>query len=311
MIVTVTMNPALDRTIVVEGLKIDGVNRASSSYIDPGGKGINVSKVIQALGEKSYALTILGGDTGKQLENAVKSLGIDYEAIWSEGNTRVNIKLVDHKKSTFTDINEQGNIDANDLMMMKGLLMDVLKQDDVLILSGSAGRHNLFIYGELVMLANSKGARVIVDAEEELLINAIEAKPYMIKPNINELKTAYGIEFHNTLEIIRKCKSIIESGISRVLVSMGEEGAMLVNEHEAMFARALPVEVKSTVGAGDAMVAAAAISTDKNYLDVHMLKYAMAVSAATVMVEGNKPCDPEVVKELMDQVEIEHVQVLR
>jgi 1-phosphofructokinase len=290
MIITVTLNPALDKTIEIDEFKIDSVNRIVSTRVDAGGKGINVSKVIKELQYKSLALGFLGGSSGGQIKNYLDDLNIDNEFLLVKGETRTNLKIIDKVNKTHTDINENGpSLGKQDITNIKEKIMQHCKEDSLVVLSGSVPNEvSTSIYGEIIKDVKNKGGKVILDAEGELLMEGIKAGPYMVKPNIDELEKAFGISINNEEKIIETAKKILEYGVKYVVISLGSEGSIFISNDTVAKVKGIKVQVKSTVGAGDSMVAALAVATEKDYTLEEAIKLACATSTANVMTEGTQ-----------------------
>lgn len=290
MIITVTLNPALDKTIEIDDFKIDNVNRIVSTRVDAGGKGINVSKVIKELKSKSLALGFLGGSSGNQIKNYLDDITIDNNFLPLKGETRTNTKIFDKVNNTHTDINESGpSLSEEDIINIKEKIMEICKKDSLVVLSGSVPSGvSTSIYGDMIKDIKNKGGKVILDAEGELLMQGIKAGPYLVKPNIEELEKAFNIEINNEDELIKTAKRILEYGVKYVVISQGSEGSLFITNDKIAKVKGIKVKVKSTVGAGDSMVAALAIATELDYCFEEAIKLACATSTANVMTEGTQ-----------------------
>ncbi len=295
MIITVTLNPAMDKTMILDGIEIGEVNRADSVRNDMGGKGINVSKVLKAFGTDSMATGFLGGILEDLFHKELKKLEIEDRFISVEGNTRTNIKLVDRKNSTNTDINEPGPlISSSELEKFLRIFNDAVHEGDLVVLSGGIPQNiPSDIYGTLTRKAKEKGAKVVVDADGEALSHALKEIPYMIKPNEKELAAFLGKEVLSEQEIIEEAKAFVKKGIHKVLVSRGEKGSVFVTENTVHIGRGIKVEVKSTVGAGDSMVAALVYAEVRKLDEYETLVIAQATGAAAVTTEGTEACTRE------------------
>lgn len=295
MIITVTLNPAMDKTMILDGIEIGEVNRADSVRNDVGGKGINVSKVLKAFGTDSVATGFLGGILEDLFHKELKKLEIEDRFISVEGNTRTNIKLVDRKNSTNTDINEPGPlISSSELEKFLRIFNDAVHEGDLVVLSGGIPQNiPSDIYGTLTRKAKEKGAKVVVDADGEALSHALKEIPYMIKPNEKELAAFLGKEVLSEHEIIEEAKAFVKKGIHKVLVSRGEKGSVFVTENTVHIGRGIKVEVKSTVGAGDSMVAALVYAEVRKLDEYETLVIAQATGAAAVTTEGTEACTRE------------------
>lgn len=306
LILTVTLNPAIDRTVTVESFSIDKVNRVKGIQRDAGGKGINVSKTIKALGGQSKALAILGGRNGQWILEESQRLGLNLVNVPVEGETRENIKIVDPISKQYTDLNESGP--SADETMVKRLISEIthiIGEGDYLVLSGSAlpGMPD-DIFKRIIESVKVKNVKVIVDVDGCYLENALKAEPDLIKPNIDELEAFLGKTLKTEEAIVQAAKELIEKGIKTVVISRGEEGLIWVDKNQVIKAPAIPVAVKSTVGAGDAVVAAlvAGLSLGKSEADI--VKLAIATAASVVMTEGSKTGSLENLEMLEKQVQL-------
>ncbi len=307
MIITLTLNPAIDKTIEIDNFTINRINRVSAARLDAGGKGINVSKAIHGLGEKSKALGVLAGRSGEFIKEQVDLLDIENQFLFIEGETRTNIKIVDRQGRTNTDINERGpDLSLEELSKIKEIILEALKKDDILVLSGSVpGGVSPDIYKIIIKEAKRKGAKVILDADGQLLKLGIEAGPYLVKPNIHELERLYNKRIESVEEAIELAKDIFHYDVAQILVSLGEDGAVLLTREKIYRVQGMKVPVISTVGAGDAMVAALAVAANNGYSLEKTLRLSAAASAASVMTPGTQPGKREVIAELEKIVSFE------
>lgn len=305
MIYTVTMNPALDKTVEIPSLTVDSVNRITTMRTDPGGKGINVSKVIQKLGKESTATGILGGNTGKAIRSALEDLKIKADFRFVEGETRTNLKVIDPVNHTNTDLNEPGVTVSGEILneLLEDLLLKVQKED-IVVLSGSLPKGSpQDTYGTWIKACKKAGAKVILDADRELLSEGLQASPYLIKPNHHELSELMGERLETPDELAGAARSLMEKyNIAKVVVSMGGDGALYVTEQETIYAEGLKVPVKSTVGAGDSVVAALAVSEESGRSLEDTVRLSTACGAANVMCSGTQAAEYDVIEELIPKV---------
>ena len=301
MIITVTLNPALDKTMVIDGIEIGEVNRTYSVRNDIGGKGINVSKVLKSFETATLATGFLGGIMEDLIRKELLQLGIEDRFLSIQGNTRTNIKLVDKKHETNTDINEPGPmISGAELEEFIRFFEKTVDKGDIVVLGGGLPPHiPLDLYGRLTRMAKEKGAIVVVDAESEPLRHALLELPDIIKPNEKELASYLGKEDLTEEEIIYSAQSLVDKGIRKVLVSRGEKGSILVTAQSILKGKGIEVQVKSTVGAGDSMVAALVYAEREKLSDSETLAFAQATGTAAVATEGTKACTREMVEEYL------------
>ncbi|MFT5872880.1 MAG: 1-phosphofructokinase [Clostridium sp.] len=309
MIITVTLNPAIDKTVEIDEFKIGSVNRIVSTRVDAGGKGINVSKVIKELQYKSTALGFLGGSSGNRIKNYLDDLNIDNEFLSVKGETRTNLKIIDKVNNTHTDINENGpNLVEEDIINIKEKIMEYCTGDSLVVLSGSVPRGtDSCIYGEIIKDIKNNGGKVILDADGEMLMYGMKAGPYMVKPNIDELEKAFGIKIDNEDKVIETARKILEYGVKYVVISQGAKGSIFISRDKVAKVNGIKVEVKSTVGAGDSMVAALAVAVDNNYSFEESIKLACATSTANVMTEGTQTGRFEDIEKLKKQINIKYL----
>lgn len=310
MIYTVTLNPALDKTVLIDNFSVNDVNRIRSIRTDPGGKGINVSKVIQSLGGESTAIGILAGNTGRFIADKLHSMGICCSFSFVPGETRTNMKIIDYELHTNTDINEPGPfVEESQLDSMLAELLEKLKPDDIVILSGSIPSNlNKNIYGKWTVACQNSGAMVFLDADGDLLKKGIDAIPYLIKPNLKELTCFTGYPLTTIDAITEAGTNLQKLGISWVVISLGSDGAIIVHDSNIYRAHGISVPVKSTVGAGDSMMAALALGIAQQMDDIKIIRLAIAVSAANVMCSGTQPASLQDCQSLLDKVHIEKIQ---
>lgn len=286
MIYTVTFNPALDYVVGVENFTVGTVNRTVKEVVYCGGKGINVSAVLAALGIESTALGFVAGFTGDEIERRVKSLGFQSDFIRVEkGLSRINVKL---KSKEETEINGIGpEITEEDVEKLFGKL-EKISEGDILILSGSIPTSiDDTIYERIMERMEGRGIRVVVDATKDLLMNVLRYQPFLIKPNNHELGEMFGVELHGEEEIIRYAKRLREKGAANVLVSMAGDGAILVTERDEVFQMGVPKgKVRNSVGAGDSMVAGFVAGYLENGDYSHALRLGSACGSASAFSNG-------------------------
>ncbi len=292
MIKTVTLNPAVDKTVEINDFEVGKVNRISFMRLDAGGKGINVSKTIKALDGSSIATGFLAGRNGDYIKDYLNRMQVSSDFLFVKGETRTNLKVVDRRNQTNTDINEPGLIEVmeEDLSRLEHKIFSDMRKDDILILSGSIPSNvPVDIYRDWTERANKSGIRVLLDADGELLREGIKASPYMVKPNIEELESLLKSKLTGMDEIVRAGRSLLDMGIEMAIISLGADGAVFFHGEHAIYAEGLKVVVKSTVGAGDAMVAAFAIAISRDEPFEKAVAFSVAAGTANVASEGTLP----------------------
>ncbi|HKM22476.1 MAG TPA: 1-phosphofructokinase [Lachnospiraceae bacterium] len=306
MIVTVTMNPALDKTAELDKFEHASLNRLKHVEVDPGGKGINVSKTLMSFGMQSIATGFLGGNTGRYIEEMLQKQGIQTDFVYVDSETRTNMKVVE-PHGILTELNEPGpTVGEEAIHALKHKLQEIAGPEVLFVLSGSvpAGTDSM-IYADIIRCVKNKGAKVLLDADGPLFEHALVAQPDIIKPNRFELEQYFQVTTKlSEQEIVSYAKKLRDKGIGMVAVTLGGEGAIFILQDKIVRADGLQVEAHSTVGAGDAMVAALAYGIDKKLDDETCIRLAMATSAGAVMTVGTKPPTWEQIKELESKVKM-------
>lgn len=307
MIITVTLNPAIDKTAQVEQMIPNGLNRLSNIILDVGGKGINVSKAIKELGGKSICTGFVAGSNGRWIEEKLDSLDLEYKFRHVKGNTRINLKVLD-REMNLTELNDAGDeIRENDLRYLKEDLLSMVSIDDIVVLAGSVPAGvPVAIYQELITLLKEKGAKVIMDADGELFTLGIEAGPTLIKPNKYELCKYFGLaEDVSDVELVSHAKKLLYKGIETIVISLGSKGAIFITSEETAYVAGLNIIAHSAVGAGDSMVGALTYGISEGLELIPLIKLAVATSAGAVMTKGTKAPNRSVVELLMKEVNID------
>ena len=277
MIYTVTLNPSLDYVMHLEKLKIHLVNRSHQEIIYPGGKGLNVSIVLNNLNIPNKALGFIAGFTGKEIERLMTDLGSNCDFITlNEGISRINVKVEAEGETEFNGMGP--TITGQDLEILFKKL-DQIQEGDFLVLAGSIPNsvpHT--IYQDIMKKLAHKNINFIVDSTKDLLLNVLKYKPFLIKPNHLELAEMFHVEIHSEEEIITYARKLQEMGAQNVLISRGSEGAILLtNTNEILKTTAPKGTVINTVGAGDSMVAGFLA----NYIETQNLHSALEFATIT------------------------------
>ena len=255
MIYTITFNPALDYISQVNNFEIGKINRTEKEKILPGGKGLNVSTVLKNLGIKSTALGFIAGFTGEELKRNIEQRGIKTDFIKvKKGITRINVKISSKEE---TALNGNGpDIATEDINELLEKIEQINSKDTVILAGNIPKCINNDIYEIICKKLECKKVRFVVDATKELLMNVLKYKPFLIKPNKEELEETFKEKIETKEEIIEHAKKLQEIGAQNVLISLGGEGAILVTaENKEYFLNAPKGKVINTVGAGDSMVA--------------------------------------------------------
>lgn len=304
MIYTVTLNPAVDYVIQVPDFAEDKLNVTASEYKFPGGKGINVSRVLSQLEVESVNLGFIGGFTGRFIQEKLyeEKLGADFIVV--QGDTRINIKL---KSQVETEINGQGpQITATDISQLKNKLSQLTKED-LVVFSGSIPKGvSKDIYSELIHVIKPNEVPFVVDISSQELLNILPFKPILIKPNHHELATIFNTSFASFDEMIPYGEKLLEQGAQNVLLSMGKDGAALFTETGIYRVNGLSGQLKNSVGAGDSMVAGFISQLVQGKDLLTCFKYGVASGSATAFSDdlGSK----DAILNLVSQIKIKTIK---
>ena len=281
MIYTVTFNPALDYVVKVPDFQVGQVNRIAYEQMEAGGKGINVSFVLQRLGIDNCALGFVAGFTGKEILRLLEKKGINHKFIEvEEGLSRINMKLKSHVETEINGIGPYINEKALNQLYVQ---LDKLQKGDFLVLAGSIpSMLPVDTYERIMKRVVPLGVEVIVDATKDLLLNTLSYKPFLIKPNHHELGELFGISLRSTEEILLYAKKLQAMGARNILISRGQDGAILLSEQgEVIDVAVIEGIVKNTVGAGDSMVAGFLAGYIKEKDIKEAFKWGLAAGSAT------------------------------
>lgn len=276
MIYTVTFNPAIDYVVELVSFNIGEINRTTREYMNLGGKGVNVSRVLTNLEVPNVALGFVAGFTGDALRNGLERMGVKTDFIsLEEGNTRINVNI---KGVEETDINARGPEIPNSAIDELFKKLDNLQSGDTLVLAGSIPTSlPNDMYERIMERLYGKGIRFVVDATRDLLVKSLKYEPFLIKPNNHELGEIFGLELTTDNEIIYYARELKKQGAKNVLISMAGDGAILVDENDVAHKIGTPKgKVKNSVGAGDSMVAGFCAG----YLEKGDYKYALRMGTA-------------------------------
>lgn len=304
MIFTVTLNPSVDYIVQLDNPQLGKLNRSNHEDKFPGGKGINVSRVLKRMGVDSKPLGFIGGFTGQYIEDYLLQEEIVPDFVKVIEDTRINIKL---KSETETEINAKGpQISDEDFQALKDKIKQLTAQD-MLVLAGSIpATLPASTYEELVQLCAENGTSFVVDAEGELLTKVLAYHPFLIKPNHHELGEIFETQITTCEQAIVYGRKLIEQGAQNVIVSLAGDGAVFINKEISLIANVPSGEVKSSVGAGDSMVAGfLAKYAETNDVEL-AFQYCVASGSATAFSIGL--CSPEEVEKLRKFVKIQRYE---
>ena len=309
MITSVSLNPSIDRTLTVEGFTPGGLNRVISKTDVAGGKGINVALTVSGLGLDSACVGFMYKDSAPLFEKHLMLNSTAYDFVWCEGTARTNIKVFDRAAGVVTELNESGvTIGEDALHRMVDMVISHAENSDYLILSGSVppGCPQDY-YRTLINAVEGLGCRCVLDADGERLKYGLEARPFMIKPNRYELEMMTGSSMKSISEVRAAALRYIDMGVEVVAVSLGVNGALITNGDVTLYAPRMNIDVKSTVGAGDAMVAGLVAGfMGENELE-ECFRMGVASAGARCITESNRAIDRTVYRAFLDMVKIERV----
>jgi 1-phosphofructokinase len=303
-IATVTLNPTIDQTVFIPNFRAGEVNRVAQTQFDPGGKGVNVAWFLADYGFPISVTGFLGEENIQIFERLFTRKKIQDRFVRIDGRTRSNIKIVDEVNQETTDINFPGQPPtATDIQTLFQIVAEMTKDCSWFVLAGSipAGCQP-DIYGELVKLIKGRDRAVALDTSGEALRLALPAAPTLVKPNIDELQELEGRPLETETEVIRAAQSWLAQGMETVVVSMGAAGALFVAENEVIMAQPPKVTVKSTVGAGDAMVSGTVAGKSRGASLAECARLGTAFSLSAISRVGAGLPSLEVIEEFMNQV---------
>jgi 1-phosphofructokinase len=304
-VVTVTINPAIDQTVTIPNFAAGRVNRVQSAQMDAGGKGINVASFLADFGQPATVTGFLGVDNDEIFRQLFVQKGIEDRCVRITGKTRIGVKISDEALRQTTDINFPGQTPSpSDIEQLFIILRELALTHEWFVLSGSipAGV-SAGIYGEMERTLG--GRKVVLDTSGEGFRQAVAAGPWLVKPNVDELGECVGERLDTTGAILKVARRLIERyKIATVVVSMGREGAIFVEGEETVWAVAPPVEVKSTVGAGDAMVAGIVAGKIRGLVLTECARLATAFSMTAISHIGSSLPSIEAVQSAKEQVAI-------
>lgn len=300
MIYTVTFNPAIDYVINVDKFKQGSVNRVSSNEKFAGGKGINVSRVLNNLGVKSKALGFVGGFTGKFIVDSLEEQGVETEFIEVKEDTRINVKM---KSDTETEINGAGpEVTSEDLEKLFDIIKS-LTSEDYLVLAGNVQKSvPSNIYSIIQEKCADNNAKVIVDTTGDALVATLKNKPFLIKPNNHELGEIFNKELETKEDIIFYAKKLIEMGAQNVIISMAAKGALLINASGVYHATPAKGTVKNSVGAGDSVIGGFLAKYSENKDILEAFRYGAASGSTTAF--SKDLCIKEDVEQYLKQIQV-------
>lgn len=307
MILTVTLNAAIDKRYVINDFKIDEVNRAAECAYFAGGKGLNVSRTATIAGADVLATGFVGGHAGEYILEELTKQGIRSDFVKVEGESRSCLNIYDAINKTQTEILEPGvTISTDDLELFIKKYDSILTNCNVVAISGSVPKGlGTDVYPALVKLAKEKGKKVICDTSGALLEEVIKHGPSMIKPNADEIKMLTGKDADSEAELIEAGREFVKSGVEQVIISLGASGSLLIREDVVLKASVPRIDAVNTVGCGDCMTAGFAMAFEQNMTPEDSLRHASAMSCAAAMTEETGFLRMEDYNRIYNQIVIE------
>ena len=313
MIATVTLNPSLDLNLEVDELKIDDVTRIKNTKLDPGGKGINVSRVVNILGGPTVAYGFIAGREGGQLSLFLAEEGIlnSFVAL-KEGNTRVNVIITERKTGRQTRINAVGpRAEVEDLETLKARITRLgggICAVSFMVFAGSIPPGlPTTTYRYLIEEVQELGIKAVLDADGEPLKYGVKAKPFMVKPNTYELQRLVGRELTSEDDVLEAAKEVLDMGVEVVAVTRGGKRAFLVTKDFVLACDPPKIEVVSAVGSGDSFIGAFLLALYKGMGYEEAFKWGIAAGAATATVPGTGLLSKETFEKILTRVEVQRL----
>jgi 1-phosphofructokinase family hexose kinase len=306
MIVTLTPNPALDRTLTVPEIVFNMMVRATDTRLDLDGKGVNVSKALQALGTTTRLMGYIGGATGEMLERGLKAMGLETDFTIVSGETRTNTIVIDATSNQYVKANEPGpTIGAGDVAAICAQLQSRVRPGDTWIFSGSLppGAPADF-YAQLIGLAQAGGARALLDASGEPLRLGCAAGPYLVKPNADEAQEITGYQIATDDDARAAAHAFLDRGCQLVALSLGADGLLLASRTAAVRARPPVLQARNPVGAGDALLAGIAWAMERGLPLEEQARWGVASGTAAAIRDGTGSASRQEIEAIYAQVQI-------
>ncbi len=300
MIYTVTFNPSIDYIMFADDFELNGLNRATETFKFAGGKGINVSRVLKTLNVPSTALGFAGGFPGQFIDDTLKKVGIQTDFIEIDEDTRINVKL---KTGDETEINAPGpNISQTQFENLLRQLKQTSKKDIVVVAGSIPKSVPKDAYEQIAKIIKQTGARLVVDAEKDLVESVLKYNPLFIKPNKHELEVMFDTSINSDEDVIHYAQEIMKQGASSVIVSLGGEGAIYVDHKHSLKASVPHGQVVNTVGSGDSTVAGMIAGLETGLTIENAFK--QAVSAGTATAFNDDLASYKAIEDIKEQVTI-------
>jgi len=308
MIYTVTLNPTLDITYVLEKIQFGEPVTAEQVLKSPGGKGINVSRALRAMGTDSVAMSMVGGHVGDEVLDLLQQEGLILQIVRIKNETRTNVVILGRQDGKELVIRAAGPpVEQTESQRLSNMVFQIAQTPEILVLSGSLPPGvSDDTYRSITQEGKSRGSKVVVDCEGEPLRAAIEAAPYMIKPNLAEFSQLAGRRLEGEAEIVEFAATLIDKGIKLVVVSMGKAGALMLTREETLRGT-VPAVSDDAVGAGDSMVAGMVMGLVESLSLERVFQIGLAFSVSAVMNKGPQLTEPETFARAFPMIKVEKI----
>ena len=310
MIITVTLNPTIDQTLVLDRFVAGDTLRVKSSRLDPGGKGINVSRVVRELGGESVAMGFAPGGLGRYIEQTLKARGVQCDFVHTKGETRTNITILDESRHLHTILSDPGpRTDIRYVEQLLSKLRKRLRANDWLVVAGSIPPPLApEIYAEIISLAQDHWVHTVLDADGPALAAGLTARPQMVKGNRGELERLLGRRLDDEESTLRAGRELRAMGVRRAVVTRGREGAIAVCDDGSWRSQAPRVRAVSAVGSGDAFLAGVVFTLSRGGTIEEALRLGVAAGTACVLTPGTELCHRREVDLLEPRVKVRRIE---
>lgn len=304
MLYTLTLNPSIDYIMPIGDIELGGTNYAKGEYMLPGGKGINVSRVLNQLDVPNQALGFIGGHIGKFIEEWLENEGANYNFIPVDGQTRINVKL---KGAEETEINGIGPVISEEDSQKLKTQISKLTSEDLIVISGSKNKGlSETFYNDIIEICQKNDVSFVIDTNSKELLEALKSKPYLVKPNQAELGDLFDESIQTEEDAVHYGKKLQEAGAKNVIVSLGGDGAIFIDADKTYVAETLKGQAVNTVGSGDSMIAGFMAGIEKGLSKLEAFKLSVQSGSATAFNEDL--ATKEDILALNNQVKIREVE---
>ncbi|MTI49400.1 MAG: 1-phosphofructokinase [Firmicutes bacterium] len=308
MIGTITLNPSVDRRYNLKTFEKNNIYRCNQYSATAGGKGINVTKVIDQLNEKVCAYGFLGGFSGDFINQYLKKKQIQSDFTFINGSTRSCINILSDDGDQVEILESGPVIGTDEIVNLMNKLSNKMDSFSVITISGSIPQGvNLDIYCKIINMANNRGVKTVLDTSKETLLNGISGRPYLVKPNKEELEWLIGNTINNEEQLLKACRQVLKMGARNIALSLGSKGMYFIGEKGSYRVTIPRVEAKNPVGSGDSTVAGFGVSLARELDVIDTLKLANACGVANAMEMETGQISLNNVKELMKRIEVSSI----